>query len=230
MRAKKLPAELKLLRRAARLAELGIEAGIAAAGRGVTDKEVANTVAATMAAGGGMPRNVTVVGGLRSALSDALSTERPLEAGDLLRFDVGCSYYGYQSDIARSAVIGEPTELQALRFAALLAGLERAFELARDGARASDIFSAVVATVEKKGLAPYRRHHVGHAIGMSVYERPVIAPSDTSVLTAGSTFCLETPYYEPGWGGMMVEDTGVITQEGFKLLTGIERTLRIVPM
>lgn len=230
VRALKLPAELELLRRAAQLAELGIEAGITAAGRGVTDKEVANAVAATMAAGGGMPRNVTVVGGLRSALSDAQSTERPLEPRDLLRFDVGCSYYGYQSDIARTAVIGEPTKLQAQRFAALLAGLERECELARDGARASDIFSAAVAAVEKEGLAPYLRHHVGHAIGMSVYERPVIGSSDTGVLAEGSTFCLETPYYEPGWGGMMVEDTGLVTQDGFELFTRIERNLRIVPI
>lgn len=80
-------------------------------------------------------------------LSDALSTERPLEPRDLLRFDVGCSYYGYQSDIARTGVVGEPTKLQAQRFAALL---ERECELARDGAHTSDILSAVVAAVEKK--------------------------------------------------------------------------------
>ncbi|UPJ63692.1 M24 family metallopeptidase [Bradyrhizobium sp. 191] len=53
-----------------------------------------------------------------------------------MRFDVGCSYYGDQSDIARTAIIGEANELQAQLFEALLAGLERECELARDGARA----------------------------------------------------------------------------------------------
>lgn len=61
---------------------------------------------------------------------------------------------------------------------------------------------------------------------MSVYERPVIGSSDAGVLAKGSTFCLETPYYEPGWGGMMVEETGLVTQDGFELFTRIERNLR----
>ena len=46
----------------------------------------------------------------------------------------------------------------------------------------------------------------------------------------GSTFCIETPYYEPGWGGMMVEDTGLVTDDGFALFSTIDRTLRIVPI
>ncbi|MBP1845579.1 Xaa-Pro aminopeptidase [Rhizobium petrolearium] len=229
LRGTKLPFEIALLKQTTRMTERAIEAGIAAAAVGVTDKEVAAVVASQMSLSGGLPRNVTVVGGLRSALADAMSTERPLERGDLLRFDVGCSFYGYKSDVARTAVIGEPTKLQASRYDALLAGLEAEIGMLKAGVRASDVFRKGVGVVEHHGLRPFRRQHIGHAIGMAVYEYPVITPDCEEKLLAGSTFCIETPYYEPGWGGMMVEDTGLITDDGFELFSSTDRSLRIVP-
>jgi Xaa-Pro aminopeptidase len=41
-------------------------------------------------------------------------------------------------------------------------------------------------------------------------------------------FCFETPYYEIGWGGMMVEDTLVITERGCELLSVSDRSLRVI--
>lgn len=229
VRSVKLPFEIELLRMTTEITQDAIEAGIAAAAVGRSERAVASVVAAEMAKRGALPRNVTVVGGLRSALADAFSSERLLEAGDLLRFDVGCSYYGYKSDMARTAVLGEPSATQASRYSALLAGLETAIDLATVGRKTSDIFDGAVAAVEKAGLKPYRRNHTGHAIGMAVYEYPVVAPQSNDRLQEGATFCLETPYYEPGWGGMMVEDTGLVTDSGFELFSTIDRSLRVIP-
>lgn len=229
LRAKKLPFEVELLRYTTHITEQAIDAGIAKARPGITEKEVASVIASQMSIGGGLPRNVTVVGGPRSALADAMSTERVLEVGDLLRIDTGCSYYGYKSDMARTAVIGVPTALQSARYAALLAGLHAAIAMMKPGVLARDVFEASVRAVEDAGFKPYRRQHIGHAIGMAVYESPVITPESQDVLEAGTTFCLETPYYEPGWGGMMVEDTGLLTDGGFELFSSIDRSLRIVP-
>jgi Xaa-Pro aminopeptidase len=91
------------------------------------------------------------------------------------------------------------------------------------------VFDAAVREVQERGLTPYRRHHAGHAIGLSVYEQPVVGPGEPTELRPGMVFCLETPYYELGWGGMMVEDTGVVTDTGFELFTSINRSLRVVP-
>jgi len=82
--------------------------------------------------------------------------------------------------------------------------------------------------VEASGLKPYRRHHCGHAIGTEVYERPVIAAGSSTVLKPGMVFCFETPYYEIGWGGMMVEDALVVTAEGAEVLTVSDRSLRVI--
>jgi Xaa-Pro dipeptidase len=230
VRAVKLPGEQELLREAARLAERGIEAALARAAAGVTERELAAEVATAMAADGGTPRFTVVTAGERSALGDAFAADRPLASGDLLRFDVGCVYEGYWSDIARTAVVGEPTARQQAYYDALLAGVQAEFAAARPGATAGAVFDAAVAEVERTGgPTPYRRHHAGHAIGLSVYEHPIVGPGRDTELVPGMVFCLETPYYELGWGGMMVEDTGVVTGEGFELFTSIDRSLRVVP-
>lgn len=228
LRAVKLPAEQALLRRAAELAEDGIEAALAIAKPGVTERQLAAAVATAMVVGGALPRFVVVAAGARSALADAFPTDNACAPGDLVRFDVGCQLEGYWSDIARTAVVGRPTPLQQSRYDALLAGLEEELRVARPGVPAGEVFDAAVGAVERGGLSPYRRHHAGHAIGLSVYEAPVVRPDEVTNMSTGMVFCLETPYYELGWGGMMVEDTGVVTEDRFELFTSIDRSLRVV--
>jgi Xaa-Pro dipeptidase len=230
VRAVKLPAEQRLLRIAASIAERGIAAGIAEIVPGRREKDVASVVAKTMAAHGATPRFVVVTSGERSALSDAFASDRAIEFGDLVRFDIGCVYEGYWSDIARTAVVGPPSASQSSRYAALHAGVLAEFEQAKPGVTAGELFDIGVNSVRAHGLAHYRRHHVGHAIGLSVYERPIVAPNVSTVLQPGMVFCLETPYYELGWGGMMVEDTGVVTANGFELFTTLDRQLAVVPL
>jgi Xaa-Pro aminopeptidase len=220
---------VELLRRAATLAEQGIQAAFAAAAPGATERELASVVAATMAAGGGEPRFVVVTAGARSALSDARPTDLALTPGDLLRLDVGCTVDGYWSDTARTAVLGDPDDLQSRRYAALLAGEQRQLESARPGVRACELFRVAVDAVEAAGIRPYRRHHCGHAIGGEVYERPIVAPATDDVLRKGMVLCVETPFYELGWGGMMVEDTIAVTEQGVDLLTTADRSLRVIP-
>jgi Xaa-Pro aminopeptidase len=229
VRGPKLAAEVALLRYAARLAETGIEAALAHAGPGVTEADLARNVAATMVAGGADPRFVVATTGERTALGDAYPTNREWQPGELARFDVGCVYAGYWSDMARTAVLGTPSSLQTRRFDALLAGEEEQLTVARPGVTAAELFDAAVWVVEKQGVHPYRRHHCGHGIGLSVYESPIVSPGVQIPLQAGMTFSFETPYYEIGWGGMMVEDTLVITEGGVDLLTESDRQLRVVP-
>lgn len=228
LRAAKLPAEIDRLRDAVRLAEAGIDAAIAMAEVGASETDLANVVAATMAAGGGVPGFMVVTSGPRSALSDARPTDRRLEPGDLVRFDVGCTVDGYWSDIGRTAVVGEPDDRQTNRYAAILAGERDQLEIVRSGITAGDLFEVAIAGVERTGLAPYRRHHCGHAIGLEIYERPIVARGAETVLRPGMVFCVETPYYEIGWGGMMVEDAIVVTDDGCEMLSTSDRSLRVI--
>ena len=229
VRARKLPGEVELLERSARLAEDGITAAINAAKVGVTEQELATIVARTMVEGGAMPRFVVVTSGERAALADAFATDRPLAPGDLVRFDVGAVLDGYWSDIGRTAVVGEPDPLQRRFYDAIAAGEEQQLALIRPGMPASEVFDIAIAEVERRGLFPYRRHHCGHGIGLDVYEPPIVSAGTDQEIEEGMVFCLETPYYEIGWGGMMVEDTIVVTADGHRRLSVSDRSLRVIP-
>jgi Xaa-Pro aminopeptidase len=228
LRARKLPGEVGKLRRAAELAESGIRAALAAASPGVSERELAWIVSSTMASGGGEPRFVVVTGGLRSALADAYPTDNSWKLGELMRFDIGCVVGGYWSDMARTAVLGEPDPTQARRYQALLAGLEAQFAEARAGTTAERLFDVALDTVRSQGIKHYRRQHCGHGIGAAVYESPLVAPDQRLELAPGMVMSLETPYYELGWGGMMVEDMVAIDEDGFTPLTHSPRELLTV--
>ncbi len=231
VRSVKLPGEVDLLERSARVVESAILAGIDAAGVGVTEAEIARVVSTALVAEDFEPRFVVVTSGPRSALADASATHRALEAGDLLRFDVGGTREGYWADLGRTAVLGAPSDRQQRFYDAILAAEEDQFAHARPGVPASELFDLAVRSVEANGgPAPYRRQHCGHGIGLEVYEAPIVAPGHDRLLEPGMTFCFETPYYELGWGGMMVEDTLVVTEDGIRLLSDRRRELQVVPL
>ena len=228
LRAVKLPAEIDLLRRAARATEQAIHDAVDVARSGVTERELEVTVNASLAAAGVAPRFAVVTAGERSALADARATDRSLRPGDLVRFDVGGTLDGYWSDIGRTAVVGDPSPLQRSRYDAIFDGEQAQIERAGPGISATELFAIAMETVAAAGFGPYRRHHCGHAIGTEVYERPVVAPGWDDELQPGMVFCVETPYYEIGWGGMMVEDAFAVTADGIDLFTGTDRTLRVI--
>jgi len=229
IRAIKTAPEVDLLLSAIKCTEAGLDQALEAAYPGITERELASFVAKSMVEANAEPRFLVVTTGPRSALSDARATDRAWEVGELLRFDVGCTYKGYWSDIGRTAVLGEASSEQERCYAAILAGEEAQLAQAKPGMTAGQLFDIAVEAVEDGGIKPYRRHHCGHAIGSDAYEWPIIAPNSVAELQTGMVFCVETPYYCLGWGGMMVEDAIQITDEGNRKLTSIDRSLRVVP-
>jgi Xaa-Pro aminopeptidase len=228
LRSVKLPGEVERLEAAARLAEDGISAALLVAEPGMREVDLVSVVAATMVGGGGFPRFLVVTSGERSSLSDARGTERKLHPDDLARFDVGCTVDGYWSDSGRTAVVGEPDALTTARYAAIAAGEEAEIRAITSGVSAAEIFDLAVEVVERSGVSPYRRQHCGHGIGMDVYKPPIVAPGVETLLEPGTVLCVETPFYEIGWGGMMVEDTVVVTPGGNRRLTRSDRSLRVI--
>jgi Xaa-Pro aminopeptidase len=79
--------------------------------------------------------------------------------------------------------------------------------------------------VRKAGLPHYRRNHVGHGIGLDGYEVPALTESSTDVLTPGMVMCIETPYYELGFGGFQVEDMVLVTETGVESFMTLPRDL-----
>jgi Xaa-Pro dipeptidase len=226
-RRTKLREEIEKIAHAAAITERGLEKAFAQARAGVTELELSTAIACEMRAGGGVPRFVVVTSGERSALADAYATPLRLSEGDLVRFDIGCTVDGYWADMARTAVVGEPTREQQQRYDALLEGEEAQRALARSGVSAGDLFKVAVDRVRQGALPDYKRSHCGHGIGIDVHEFPTLNAAMQNVeLEDAMVLCVETPYYQIGWGGMMVEDMIVIHPTGNDCLTRLPRELR----
>jgi len=154
--------------------------------------------------------------------------ERKLRSGDIIRFDIGCRAESYYSDIARTAVFGEANKKQKGYYRAILEGEEVAIAAVRAGVPANKVFATAVEATRAAGIPHYRRHHVGHGIGLDLYDQPILNESTSTPLEAGMVLEVETPYYEVGFGGLQVEDTIVVTEDGHQRLTATSSELALV--
>jgi Xaa-Pro dipeptidase len=228
-RQTKLPEEVDKIRQAAAITESGMEDALRHARLGVSEMELSTLIANKIRAGGGIPRLLSVSCGQRSALADTYATSAKLAKGDLLRLDIACTVDGYWADTARCAVVGEPSTEQEQRYKALLDGELAQMSLARSGVTAADLFKVAVERVREGALPNYQRSHCGHGIGISVHEFPALNGANDNVsIEDDMVLCVETPYYEVGWGGMMVEDMIVIRGDGKESLTHMPRELRVI--
>jgi Xaa-Pro aminopeptidase len=153
---------------------------------------------------------------------------RRLRSGDIIRFDIGCRSESYYSDIARTAIFGEPSERQSRFYRAILEGEEAAIGEVRPGVPANKVFATAVEATRKGGISHYKRHHVGHGIGLDLYDVPILNEATVTSLEAGMVLEVETPYYEVGFGGLQVEDTILVTEDGYRRLTSTTSELVVV--
>jgi Xaa-Pro aminopeptidase len=220
--------EVAALEQAALIAEDGIATALAVLAPGVTERQVARVYEAEVLRRGAQPFFTVVTIGERAALADVYPSDRALRPGDLVRFDLGCLWGPYRSDISRTAVLGTPTEKQARYYAAILAGERAAIAAMKPGVPVSHLFDVAVRVTRETGMPHYQRHHVGHGIGLEPYDPPTINASTSTALEAGMVFCVETPYYEHGWGGVQVEDAVEVTATGVRPLTRSSQKLAVI--
>lgn len=113
----------------------------------------------------------------------------------------------------------EATERELHYYAAMREGLEAAIAAARPVVACSEVFAVAIRTVRTNGVSDYERTHVGHGIGIENYDGLQFTESNDQLLEPGMVICLETPYYELGWGGVQAEDTLVVTENGAERFT-----------
>jgi len=221
----KTQGEQDLLGRAALITEEAIGAAVALAREGVTEKEMLVAFQRHLVEQGADPVLAFIRFGRNGGVSQVAPTDTGLERGDLIWFDVCAELEGYKSDIARTFSLGSPHPRARDYYAALLAAEDAMIENARPGKRASEIFDICVDTARKAGIPHYQRHHVGHAIGLDVYETPLLAPGQETVLQEEMVLNVEAPYYEIGFGALHIEDPIVVRSDGGHLLSARSREL-----
>jgi Xaa-Pro aminopeptidase len=223
IRMVKTEEEIKRMTMGVKILESAYETVVSVAREGMSWKELVGMFNRKVWESGGIPAGTLIAIGKQAYLRATPS--KSLQSGDVVRFDPFAIYNSYYADIARTAVVGEPSAKLSKYYQAILEGEEVALKLVKPGARVSDIFSSAVEAVRKAGIPHYRRQHVGHGIGIEVYDPPVINASSQITLEEGMILNVETPYHELGFGAIAVEDTIVVTSNGFKYLSECSREL-----
>jgi Xaa-Pro aminopeptidase len=157
--------------------------------------------------------------GRRSAWAHAVAHTIELQPGDVLVSETSAPVWGYNAELERALVIGEPTgEVQRL-FEHMQAAQQVAFQALRPGVTCADVDGAVLAYFEENDLMPYWRQHTGHAIGLRNHEAPFLDVGDPTQIEPGMVFTIEPGVYAPEIGGFRHSDTVVVTPEGIEILT-----------
>ncbi|SES97590.1 M24 family metallopeptidase [Thorsellia anophelis] len=150
--------------------------------------------------------------------------------GDLIKFDCGVEVRGYGADLARTAILGEPTKQIANLYDIILQSHLAMLDEIKPGLSMSKLFKDGIERIRKLGLKRYNRGHFGHSTGVSLAleEYPFISEQSDACFESNMVMCVETPYYGKGIGAIMIEDMIRITSTGIELLSHNPRTLTIV--
>ncbi|MDF1728542.1 MAG: Xaa-Pro peptidase family protein [Sulfitobacter sp.] len=154
-------------------------------------------------------------GGYRDVISPA--GERPLERGDVLMLDTGLVRDGYFCDFDRNWSLGVPDRHVADAHARLIEASDAAFEIARPGITAADLFHTMN-DILAGGAEGTDAGRLGHGLGMSLTEWPSLIAGDHTVIEAGMVLTLE-PGISVGEGIMVHEEDIVITETGARYLS-----------
>ena len=136
------------------------------------------------------------------------ASDAPLRAGDVMMLDTGAVVDGYFCDFDRNFAITRASDVARHAHAQLIEATQAAFEAARPGARACDVFAAMEA-ITGGGEGAGR---LGHGLGMQLTEGLSLSARDQSEIKAGMVLTLE-PGIETTPGRLMVHEENIIVRE-----------------
>jgi Xaa-Pro aminopeptidase len=194
---------------------------------GPTEREVALELEVEMRRRGatGTSFPPIVAAGPNGAMPHARPSDRPIEAGELVVIDFGCIVDGYCSDMTRTVSVGDPGS-EATRMFDVVAESQRAGrDAVRAGAPCAAVDRACRGVIEAAGWADAFSHSTGHGVGIEIHEAPRVAATASDTLATGYVVTVEPGVYLPGVGGVRIEDTVVVTDNGADVLTNAPKDL-----
>jgi Xaa-Pro dipeptidase len=151
---------------------------------------------------------------------------RKIRRNEPVMIDFVSGYSGYQADETRVFSLGPVDDRLADAHDFALTVLRRIEERLTPGALCRGIYEEIATDIHNHPFAPYFMGHgdtrvrfLGHGVGLELDELPVIAPRFEIPLEAGMTIAVEPKVFLPDLGGVGVENTYLITEDGFEKLT-----------
>ena len=143
-----------------------------------------------------------------------------IKPGRPVMVDMNGNFNGYMTDMTRTFVAGDASD-EILRANDLSRAICKAIaEAAVPGAECKALYTIAEDMVKAAGMESRFMGHtfhagfVGHGLGITINEPPVLAPRSRDILQAGNTIALEPKFVIPHVGAVGVENTYVVRADG----------------
>ncbi len=239
--------ELRSIRRAIRITEVGMARGIEVlqaaeiksgkrlvwGGTALTSERLRAEIDTAILHAGGVPTNTIVAGG-EQACDPHDRGRGPLKADSLIILDVfpKDARSGYYGDLTRTVVRGKANEAQRALWWTVFDAQKLALQKIVVGGSGVSLQKEVTEFFLQQGYPTEIRdgrwvgffHGLGHGFGLEIHEQPRIAKTK---FKTGQILTVEPGLYYPGVGGVRIEDDGVVTDKGFKVLSKLGKALEV---
>lgn len=216
--------EIACLRRAAGIADEALTAFLAGVRPGPTEKELALDLERELVLRGAEPSfEIIMASGENSARPHAVPGERRLREGEALKIDMGARWQGYCSDVTRTYCCGEPSAKFVEIYNIVREAQARARAQVGPGVKGADLDKIARDYIVERGYGEAFGHGLGHGIGLEVHEGPRVSSRSEDVLRPGMVVTIEPGIYLEGWGGVRIEDSVLVTDDGHEVLTQIAK-------
>jgi Xaa-Pro aminopeptidase len=146
-------------------------------------------------------------------------SERRIAEGDLVVIDFGALVDGYHSDMTRTVAVGDVGDERRRMLEVVLAAQEAGVQTVSAGATAAQVDAACRSVIDDAGWGEAFLHSTGHGVGLDIHEEPRVSGRSAATLVAGHVVTVEPGVYLPGLGGVRIEDTVLVTEDGCDRLT-----------
>ena len=219
--------EIKAIENASRVAEAAFRSTCRSIRIGQTEQAIAARLEYEMRKRGASEAAFPsiVAEGPNAALPHAFPGERRVAAGSMLLLDWGACVGFYRSDLTRVVGIHRMPPRIAKIYRIVLEAQEKAIAAIRPGRRARDVDAVARAHIRKAGFGKEFSHGLGHGLGLDVHESPRLGHQSKDVLEAGMVVTVEPGVYVKGVGGVRIEDDVLVTADGARVLTRLNKDL-----
>ncbi len=213
----KTPEEIEILKKAEAIGDAAFSDILGILKPGMTELEVAAELEYSMKKRGaeGLSFDTIVASGINSSMPHAIPGNKKIEVGDFVTMDFGCIYNGYCSDMTRTVVIGKASDEQKKIYDIVLKAQLEAVAYIKAGLKCIDVDRVARDIIAKEGYGEYFGHGLGHSVGLYIHELPALNVRDETILAEGMIETIEPGIYIPGFGGVRIEDMGVVTKDGY---------------
>lgn len=197
---------------------------------GVSEREVAARMDSRMRELGGTGNAFDTIAafGANASMPHYMPGDYRLKQHDVALFDFGTKFDRYCSDMTRSVFLGEPSDIMRRAYEVVLEAQEAGIAEYRAGAKANAADLAARKVIDDSEFKGKFMHSFGHGIGMDVHQPIYVSPRSEQTLSAGNIVSAEPGVYIPGVGGIRIEDTILITENGCERLTSFPHELTVI--